>query len=636
MKKRLWLVGFLILFPLVGSWSVVQAQDKSLIWQRYDVNIRVQPNSDLLVEEVQTIQFTSGVFRFGFAAIPLDRVEQITDVSVSEVIDGSEVTYTPNSSSEYGFTTAINSNELEITWYFPPTNDSSHTYILRYRVMGGLPVYEEGDQVFWKAIAADHNFPIQASKISVTLPGTFAQDQLVIASYGAPATSYFSDTGQVVFEAQNIPADQEVEVRVQFPHSVVQGTAPSWQAQQDQIGGSTKNQIVGRWENDGSSGVNSLEFFPDGTMIWEEYGMYADNPEVKGTYEMPQDGLVVMTLPSNNTDTGRLELALTDVQVTDDRLSFYFIDQQIELNRVETGPVASSGAAVSRSLLVVGLVALALVVVGVAFYIGRAHRMGRKARFRDAKAAIERGDKATGLAMLASIIREDPTHEPAWIWIASTIDDPEKKRQCYQRVLALNPNNGAARSGMALLDSTQTGTRKCPYCAETIKLEAVVCRFCGRDLRSANRAPQTTPAHPIAWTAKPTKTKSPVTILAIALVVCCAVLSAGILCSNIPKQQSTSPSNAPEVSSPTDTRDMAVSEWQGVYIGMPADDVLRLHPREEVTADAEVIGTDSDGLVTRYSYPGAYLILARRLGECPQGADVPECYCYRVIEIHLR
>jgi hypothetical protein len=257
-------------------------------------------------------------------------------------------------------------------------------------------------------------------------------------------------------------------------------------------------------------------------------------------------------------------------------------------------------------------------------------------RFRDAKAAIERGDKATGLAMLASIIREDPTHEPAWIWIASTIDDPEKKRQCYQRVLALNPNNGAARSGMALLDSTQTGTRKCPYCAETIKLEAVVCRFCGRDLRSANRAPQTTPAHPIAWTAKPTKTKSPVTILAIALVVCCAVLSAGILCSNIPKQQSTSPSNAPEVSSPTDTRDMAVSEWQGVYIGMPADDVLRLHPREEVTADAEVIGTDSDGLVTRYSYPGAYLILARRLGECPQGADVPECYCYRVIEIHLR
>lgn len=35
---------------------------------------------------------------------------------------------------------------------------------------------------------------------------------------------------------------------------------------------------------------------------------------------------------------------------------------------------------------------------------------------------------------------------------------------------------------------TDEATKKCPYCAETIKAEAVVCRYCGRDLSTSNTA----------------------------------------------------------------------------------------------------------------------------------------------------
>jgi tetratricopeptide (TPR) repeat protein len=70
---------------------------------------------------------------------------------------------------------------------------------------------------------------------------------------------------------------------------------------------------------------------------------------------------------------------------------------------------------------------------------------------QQAIAAIQAGDRKNAQRLLAEILQTDPQNENAWLWLSQIVESEERRQECLQRVLAINPNNRAAQAGLAKL-----------------------------------------------------------------------------------------------------------------------------------------------------------------------------------------
>jgi hypothetical protein len=67
-------------------------------------------------------------------------------------------------------------------------------------------------------------------------------------------------------------------------------------------------------------------------------------------------------------------------------------------------------------------------------------------------------------------------------WIVVAVMEPTPEIEAKRAA-----NFGAAiRSALPLSPDDAMDTRSCPWCAETIKAAAIVCRYCGRDIATKN------------------------------------------------------------------------------------------------------------------------------------------------------
>lgn len=69
--------------------------------------------------------------------------------------------------------------------------------------------------------------------------------------------------------------------------------------------------------------------------------------------------------------------------------------------------------------------------------------------------AAKQGDNNKALAFLKQVLNANPNDVDAWLVLAAVVDDPQRKRQCLNRVLKLDPVNQVAREELMEMDRAE-------------------------------------------------------------------------------------------------------------------------------------------------------------------------------------
>lgn len=76
-----------------------------------------------------------------------------------------------------------------------------------------------------------------------------------------------------------------------------------------------------------------------------------------------------------------------------------------------------------------------------------------------ARGLIARGEKDNAIALLASVLMRNKDDVEAWLLLGETIDDPARKRDCYNQVLRLSPHAAQAATRLRELEEPSAPTR---------------------------------------------------------------------------------------------------------------------------------------------------------------------------------
>ena len=210
MRKENAYVLFLLL--LISTFAFA----KSYSLEKAELYYKIQQDSSVTVEERITFNF-SGSFSYAYRTFPAGSYE-IQSFEVYDISSGKEVKLSVDKSYESG--------RKKYTWHYSATNERK-TFLLRYKLLKALKVYDDVAEFYWKVWGSDWSVPLKEIYGYIELPDK-VDDANKVYTWGHPEINGkigLIENKKVLFQAFNIPAHQWVELRVVFPKDLLKNTA---------------------------------------------------------------------------------------------------------------------------------------------------------------------------------------------------------------------------------------------------------------------------------------------------------------------------------------------------------------------------------------------------------------------------
>jgi uncharacterized protein (TIGR04222 family) len=204
---------------------------------RYDSQIEVLDDGTIRVGETITIQFETGTFTQFFRAIPVRMTDGLEIVSAS--MDGQRL---PEGNGP-GRIQISGSSNVRVTWRFPPTSGSIHTFDLVYLVHGVVRQEEDADLVAWRILPTEHRYQIGSSTVDISVPAapTIAP---VLETRRVGDASVHVDDRRIHIAATGIRGNGWLQASIRLPRGSVIDEPPAWQRHQIEIAQMARTWVI--------------------------------------------------------------------------------------------------------------------------------------------------------------------------------------------------------------------------------------------------------------------------------------------------------------------------------------------------------------------------------------------------------